>query len=144
MKVVSRIVLVALLGAPISALADGIAAVLYKNPDCHCCEEYAGYLRQNGFEVEVIPTETLPEIKAKYEVPNSLAGCHTTVIGDYVVEGHVPVESVNRLLQEQPTIQGIAVPGMPAGSPGMGGQKTEPLTVYAFSDAESPQIFATH
>lgn len=144
MKIVRQIVLLALLGAPLSALADGIAAVLYKNPDCHCCEEYAGYLSRNGFDVKVVPTEELPKIKEQYEVPNNLAACHTTVIGAYAIEGHVPIESVKRLLQERPAVQGIAVPGMPAGSPGMGGQKTEPLAVYSFATAESPQLFDTH
>lgn len=144
MKILSPIVLTAFFGAPLSAMADGIDATLYKNPDCHCCEEYAGYLREHGFEVEVVPTEALPKIKERYEVPSALAACHTTVIGDYIVEGHVPVESVNRLLEEQASLQGIAVPGMPAGSPGMGGQKTKPLTVYAFATAEPAQIFDTH
>ncbi|WP_416398479.1 DUF411 domain-containing protein [Allohahella sp. A8] len=144
MKIVRQIVLLALLGSPLSALADGIAAVLYKNPDCHCCEEYASYLSQHGFDVKVVPTEALPKIKGQYEVPNNLAACHTTVIGAYAIEGHVPIESVKRLLQERPAVQGIAVPGMPAGSPGMGGQKTEPLAVYTFATAESPQLFDTH
>lgn len=122
----------------------GVAAKLYKNPDCYCCELYAEYLDSNGYEVEVIATDSLPTIKQDLGVPSQLTACHTSVVGGYVLEGHVPVSSVNRLLQEQPQVKGIGVQGMPAGSPGMGGKKTSPLIVYSFDDSEAPQVYETH
>jgi hypothetical protein len=105
-------------------------ATLYKNPTCACCETYADYLRENGFEVAVEATHDLPLIKRQYGVPAPLEGCHTTLVDGYVVEGHVPVRTLLRLLTEKPAIKGISLPGMPAGSPGMFGDKTEPFTIY--------------
>lgn len=144
MKAVKKMLMAALLSLPLPALAGGIAATLYKNPNCGCCEEYAKYLREHGFEVEVVPTHDLVMLKEEHRVPSKLEGCHTTLIGNYVVEGHVPVESINKLLTERPMITGISVPGMPAGSPGMGGKKQGPLTVYYLMDVEKPKVYATH
>jgi hypothetical protein len=110
------------------------AATLYKNPQCGCCEGHADYLRENGFEVTVKPTHDLPLIKRQHEVPGALEGCHTTLIDGYVVEGHVPVSTLLRLLSERPSIKGISLPGMPAGSPGMSGAKAGPFTIYEITD----------
>jgi hypothetical protein len=110
------------------------AATLYKNPQCGCCEGHADYLRENGFEVTVKPTHDLPLIKRQHEVPGALEGCHTTLIDGYVVEGHVPVSTLLRLLSERPSIKGILLPGMPAGSPGMTGAKAGPFTIYEITD----------
>lgn len=142
MNRLKRLILTLALILPASAMAADLAATLYKNPSCSCYEEYAEYLRENGFEVEVVATHDLPMIKKEHSVPQELAGCHTTLIQDYVVEGHVPVESINKLLEEHPMITGISVPGMPMGSPGMGGEKREPLEVYTIS--AEPQVYATH
>jgi hypothetical protein len=143
-KLFKKMLMLTVLSLPLPALAAGIPAKLYKNPNCGCCEEYAKYLRENGFEVEVIATHDMPMIKEEHKVPAKLEGCHTTMIGPYVLEGHVPVESVNKLLAERPLIKGISVPGMPAGSPGMGGQKQGPLTVYYLADTPKPKVYATH
>jgi hypothetical protein len=116
-------------------------ATLYKTPDCGCCEGYAKYLRRNGIDVTTIANHDLPLIRKRHRVPEQLEGCHTTLIGDYVVEGHVPVGPVKRLLSERPAIWGISLPGMPDGSPGMTGMKTEPFVIYAFDD-KSTQVFA--
>jgi hypothetical protein len=124
---------VALSGGPAKA-EEPRAATLYKNPACACCDNYADYLRENGFEVAVEATHDLPLIKRQYGVPTPLEGCHTTLIQGYVVEGHVPVSTIIRLLTEKPAIQGISLPGMPAGSPGMFGEKTEPFTIYEIAD----------
>jgi hypothetical protein len=105
-------------------------ATLYKNPACACCETYADYLRENGFEVAVEATHDLPLLHRQHAVPDALVGCHTTLVDGYVVEGHVPVRTLLRLLTEKPAIKGISLPGMPAGSPGMFGDKTEPFTIY--------------
>lgn len=135
----------AILLSPMPARANtGIRAALYKNPQCSCCEGYADYLRQNGFQVDVTPTNDLAEISRKAGVPAGLEGCHTTFIDGYVIDGHVPVDVVRRLLTEKPAIAGITLPGMPMGSPGMGGTKTEKFVIYALTkDGKAPTIYAT-
>ena len=117
------------------------AATLYKDPQCGCCETYADYLRENGFEVAVKPTPDLPLIKRQYGVPREMNGCHTTLVEGYVVEGHVPVRALLRLLSEKPDIRGISLPGMPAGSPGMSGEKAGPFTIFEFGGNE-PKVYA--
>ena len=114
---------------------------LYKNPQCGCCEGYAAYLREHGFAVTTTPTHELALIRREHGVPEQLAGCHTMIIGDYVVEGHVPIGALNKLLRERPKIRGISLPGMPEGSPGMTGEKSEPFTIYEISDGEE-KVFA--
>jgi len=113
---------------------------MYKTPGCGCCEDYAKYLRQHGFIVTVKPTPNLTQVSRQNGVPEKLAGCHTTMIGGYFVEGHVPVSTINKLLSERPKIKGISLPGMPEGSPGMTGRKTEPFTIYEIS--EDAKVFA--
>ena len=133
----------AILAAPLPALAEPIHALLYKNPQCSCCEGYAAYLRQNGFEVEVKPSNDLAEISSKAGVPADLEGCHTTFIEGYVVDGHIPVDVIRKLLKEKPAIAGITLPGMPVGAPGMGGPKSAPFTIYAVSkDGSAPTVYA--
>ncbi|MDQ0473852.1 DUF411 domain-containing protein [Labrys wisconsinensis] len=130
---------------PVPAVADAAPrATLYKNPQCSCCEGYADYLRRNGFAVEVKPTNDLAEISRKAGVPEDLEGCHTTFIGRYVIDGHVPIDVVRKLLAEKPAIAGITLPGMPAGSPGMVGDKTEKFVIYAVTkDGKAPSVYAT-
>ncbi|ELY20505.1 DUF411 domain-containing protein [Vreelandella titanicae] len=146
MKHWKALAVTSLLAFPVSGLAADISATLYKNPNCGCCAEYAKYLEQNGFDVETIDTHDLVEMKAEYNVPEELHGCHTTVVRDYLFEGHVPVESVTQVLDEKPSIIGLSVPGMPLGSPGMSGEKRGPLEVYAIASqpTDSPDIYATH
>jgi hypothetical protein len=117
--------------------------MLYKNPECDCCEGYAAYLRKHGFTVTVKASNDLAEISRKAGIPPELEGCHTAFIGDYVVDGHVPVEVINKLLTEHPQIKGITLPGMPAGSPGMTGNKAGPFTIYAISQDGTPSVFMT-
>jgi hypothetical protein len=126
------------------ALAEPIHAILYKNPQCSCCEGYAAYLRDNGFDVDVKPTNDLAEISLKAGVPEKMEGCHTMFIDGYVIDGHVPVTIVRKLLSEKPAIAGITLPGMPMGSPGMVGTKTEKFTIYAVTkDGKAPTVYAT-
>jgi len=113
------------------------SATLYKNPQCDCCEDYAQYLRQHGYTVQVTATHDLDAIKARHGVPEALSGCHTTLVGGYVVEGHVPLPVIERLLKERPAIRGISLPGMPAGSPGMTGRKQEQFKIYEISTRPS-------
>ncbi|CCV08368.1 conserved exported hypothetical protein [Mesorhizobium metallidurans STM 2683] len=132
------------IAVPMPAFAATIQAVMYKNPSCSCCESYAAYLEQNGFKVEIKATNDLSRISAGFGVPAQLQGCHSVVIGDYVVDGFVPVDLVKKMLTERPAISGIAMPGMPMGSPGMGGQKTESWKIYAFTkDGKAPTVYAT-
>ena len=120
-------------------------ATLYKNPQCSCCEQYASYLRSNGFTVKVMPTHNLSLIRrqAGINVPEKLEGCHTMFIDKYVVDGHVPLKILDKLLTERPKIRGISLPGMPVGSPGMTGQKAEPFTIYEIGNDVEPRVYAT-
>lgn len=125
------------------ALADSLQATLYKNPQCGCCEGYAAYLRDNGFDVEVKPTNDLAEISRKAGVPEGMQGCHSMFIDGYVVDGHVPVNVVRKLLTEKPAIAGITLPGMPMGSPGMTGTKTGKFVIYTVpKDGKASSVYA--
>ena len=126
-----------------SVRAALIAVTLYKNPECGCCEGYADYLRQHGFEVTSKPTNDLAEISQKARIPADLQGCHSAFIEDYVVDGHVPVEAIENLLAEYPPIKGITLPGMPAGSPGMSGEKIGLFAIYAIGQDGKPSVFMT-
>jgi hypothetical protein len=126
----------------LQAADDPRHVTLYKDPQCGCCEGYAAYLRSNGFDVTVVGTHDLPVLNEKYGVPEGLQGCHISMIGGYVVGGHVPIATVKRLLAEKPAIVGITLPGMPAGSPGMYGEKAGPFTIYEIGKG-SPKIYAT-
>jgi hypothetical protein len=114
----------------VPALAAELATV-YRSPSCGCCEAWVAYLKTKGFDATVVSTDDLGAVKEKMHVPADMQSCHTAVIAGYVVEGHVPVEAIIKLLAERPQIAGIAVPGMPGGSPGMSVPK-EPFTAYAF------------
>ncbi len=93
--------------------------VVTKDPTCGCCTAWAEHLREAGFPVEVVETAEINRVKTRLGVPAALASCHTAEVGGYVLEGHVPAAEVKRLLAERPQAQGLAVPGMPMGSPGM-------------------------
>jgi hypothetical protein len=110
----------------------GVAVALHREEGCSCCAVYADYLRDNGFTVEVNTVDDLGPVRERYHVPEEAVGCHTSVIDDYVVEGHVPVEAIDRLLTERPAVDGISVVGMPMNSPGMGEPDGEPLQVLSF------------
>jgi len=143
MLLASTAMLPAALTARGARAAAPIPVTLYKNPSCTCCEGYAQYLDQNGFKVDVRPTNDLADISRKAGIPADLEGCHTSFIGNYVVDGHVPASTIRKLLHEKPAILGITLPGMPPGSPGMVGDRTGPLTVYAISrDGTPPRVFA--
>jgi len=116
--------------ASAQAADESKKVTLYKNPSCECCEGYADYLRGYGFEVKVVPTHDLPLLGEKYGIPTDLEPCHISLVGGYVVGGHIPVEVINRLLADKPAITGINLPGMPTGTPGMGGKKAAPFTIY--------------
>jgi len=114
----------------------GQKAIVYKSPTCGCCVGYADELKRQGFEVEIIETNDMDSIKSKYGIPADKQSCHTIAIGDYFVEGHVPMEAVEKLLKEKPEITGIGLPRMPSGTPGMPGPKRAPYEVYQVKDGE--------
>lgn len=126
-----------------TALAAGVPAKLYRNPSCLCCDAYAQYLRNNGYDVELIDTTNATSVHQKYAVPERLEGCHTAIIGGYVFEGLVPAEYIKRVIDERRPIKGLSVPGMPVGAPGMPGAKQAPINVYYLDAMSSPRVFAT-
>ena len=93
--------------------------VSYRSASCGCCKKWINHLRANGLEVVDNIVEDLSAIKDQYQIPNDLKSCHSALIANYTIEGHVPIKSIDKLLREKPDIKGIAVPGMPIGSPGM-------------------------
>ncbi len=119
---------------------------VYKSPSCGCCSKWVDHLRSHGFAVRAINTDTIDELKTSRGVPRQVRSCHTALVGGYVVEGHVPAADVQWLLKERPAIVGIAVPGMPIGSPGMevSGRKAQPFNVMAFAKDGSTRVFASH
>jgi hypothetical protein len=121
-----------------SFAAGPTKATLYKNPQCGCCAEYGRYLQKNGFDVQKVESPDLSAVKREHGVPEALEGCHTTLVDDYVVEGHMPVDVIKRLLAERPAIRGIS----PAGSPGMDGEKTAPFIIYEIGESPA-KVYAT-
>ncbi|MDY0251294.1 MAG: DUF411 domain-containing protein [Pseudomonas sp.] len=119
------------------ALATPINATLHKDPNCDCCIEYAHYLEDNGFNVKMIDHANMTSVKQRLGTTQA-ASCHTVEIEGYVVEGHVPVAAINKMLTEQPKIKGLALPGMPMNSPGMGPEKKGSLQVLELDTQGKP------
>lgn len=119
---------------------------MYKNPSCACCADWADHMEESGFLVDVEETGfNLMQVKAEHGVSPNLSSCHTALVGDYVLEGHVPADVVLQLVTEQPDIRGLAVPGMPAGVPGMPdpGPNRAPYEVLAIQHDGSTEVYAT-
>ena len=108
------------------------AMTIYKTPTCGCCSNYAAYVKARGYLVEVVDMDDLSELKRQNDIPEELTSCHTTLIdgGQYFVEGHIPLEVIDRLMEEKPSIKGIGMPGMPHASPGMAGTKEGPFEIF--------------
>ena len=120
---------------------------VYKDPTCGCCEKWVEHLRVAGFVVPVVNSPNMTAIKEKHSVPKQARSCHTGIVNGYAIEGHVPAADIRRLLKERPAgVIGIAVPGMPVGSPGMEvpGAQAQPYTVIAFDKAGHTTVFASH
>ena len=109
---------------------------VFKTPTCGCCYGYVLFLEKEKFKVKQTDMRSLHSIKQKYNIPVEMQSCHTTIMGRYFIEGHVPIEAINKLLKEQPDIDGIALPGMPIGTPGMPGDKDEPYVIYQLTDGK--------
>jgi len=123
---------------------DPSTITVYKSPTCGCCVKWVDHLEAGGLAVEAINVENMSSIKKKNGVPSELASCHTALVDGYVIEGHVPVEDVIRLLEERPDVAGLAVPKMPIGSPGMEGPNPVRYDVLAFSEDGSIHTYASH
>jgi hypothetical protein len=115
---------------------SGLEVTITQSPNCDCCEKYKAYLSEHGVEIETIYTEDLTYKPLLLKMPERLQSCHTMFVGQYFVEGHVPVAALKKLLAEKPAIDGITLPGMPLGSPGMPGEQEEPFIIYALLDGE--------
>ncbi|HMC55517.1 MAG TPA: DUF411 domain-containing protein [Gemmatimonadaceae bacterium] len=147
-----RVASVAALATLMSASAPGASEtvkpthiVVYKDPNCGCCKSWIEHLRKHGFNVAVRDTSDVSGAKRTGRVPERLASCHTAFVNGYVVEGHVPAADIRRMLEEKPKIAGIAVPGMPAGSPGMDmGGPSDRYDVVAFTRDGRTSVFARH
>ena len=123
------------------------AMTVYKSASCGCCTLWVDYARKKGFTVKTVDTEDLATVKREMGVPANLYSCHTVVVGSYLLEGHVPAADVKRLLAQKPKVRGLAVPGMPVGSPGM--EQGPPsgydrYDVIAFTADGKQSVFATH
>ena len=118
---------------PHLALADDMPTIqVFKSPSCGCCSMWVDHLTKNGFRVEAQDVTDLEAVKQMAGVPSHLQACHTAVIDGYTIEGHIPATAIKKLLDERPNVKGLAVPGMPAGSPGMPSSTPEPYDVVAF------------
>lgn len=119
------------------------AVTVHRSPTCGCCGAWADYLRRAGFPVSIINENDLAPVKARAGVPDDLQSCHTAFIEGYVVEGHVPIAAIEKMLAARPDILGIGVPDMPVGSPGMElpGARPEPFKVMSFTKGGGREVF---
>ncbi len=116
---------------------------VYKEATCGCCAKWVDHLRRNGFATTIKNVDDMDPVKARFGVPRQAESCHTAVVGGYVIEGHVPASDIKRLLAERPAVKGLAVPGMPIGSPGMEGVGAKPYNVFSFDAQGRPEVFST-
>ncbi len=119
------------------------AMTVYKSPTCGCCNAWVNHVNANGFNATGQNVSDLSAIKRRFGVPRALESCHTALVGGYVVEGHVPADLVQRMLREKPDAVGIAVPGMPIGSPGMEGGRPEKYDVLLFDKEGRTRVYAS-
>ncbi|NOT25812.1 MAG: DUF411 domain-containing protein [Acidobacteria bacterium] len=140
-------VMVSMSGASAQRQApQGPLVQVYKSPTCGCCANWVKHLQDNGFATRVVEFDDLGDIKAKNQVPRSAQSCHTATVDGYALEGHVPAADVKRLLKERPAVLGLAVPGMPIGSPGMEvpGVKAQAYNVMSFDRKGQLTVYASH
>jgi hypothetical protein len=132
-------------GSSLAGQKGGAVVEVYKTPTCGCCGLWVKHLQQNGFTARVTDMDDLSGLKKKHGVPAKAGSCHTAVVNGYVLEGHVPAADVKRLLIERPAVVGLAVPGMPLGSPGMefGGTK-QPYDVLSFDKTGQTKVFSSY
>ena len=123
---------------------DTLAVATWKTPTCGCCSAWVDYMRKHGYRVSATDVADVGPVKRQHGLPEDMESCHTSLIGGYVVEGHVPVEDIRRMLAERPNIIGIAAPGMPHGSPGMESGIVHKYNVMAIGKDGSKTVWAAH
>jgi hypothetical protein len=147
-RICAGVLLIALVSVsgPTFAQRPAPTVQVYKSPTCGCCANWVTHLQRNGFTTKVTETDNVADIKTKHGVPSRVQSCHTAIVDGYVLEGHVPAADVQRLLRERPAVVGIAVPGMPIGSPGMEvpNMRPQPYDVVAFTKQGELKVFASH
>jgi hypothetical protein len=126
------------------AAAKKPTITVYKDPSCGCCKSWIEHLIRHGYRVDARDTPEMTEIKRTLGVPDRLSACHTAVVNGYLIEGHVPAADIARLLNEKPKVAGLAVPGMPMGSPGMEGPRSQHYQVLSFDKTGKTKVFASY
>jgi hypothetical protein len=150
MRVIHFLVFALLLSAGFAWAEDAqveerVDIVVYRSPTCSCCKKWVEHLKQNNFNVEDIVSDDVQAIKNKYGITREMASCHTAIVNGYVVEGHVPAYDIRTLLKNKPDVVGIAVPGMPGGTPGMEmGGKKDAYQVISFDKKNQHQVFNSY
>ena len=117
---------------------------VYKDPSCGCCKNWIEHLIKHGYGVDAKDTPAMTEVKRTLGVPDALTSCHTAVVNGYLIEGHVPAADIARLLKQKPKVAGLAVPGMPTGSPGMEGPSKQHYQVLSFDKNGKTKVFASY
>jgi hypothetical protein len=130
--------------SPPDASAKKPVITVYKDPSCGCCKNWIEHLIKHGYRVDAKDSPNMTEIKHTMGVPTGLAACHTALVNGYLIEGHVPAADIDRLLVQKPKIAGLAVPGMPMGSPGMEGGTAQRYQVLTFDKSGKTTVFASH
>ncbi len=128
----------------IAVPANATELTVYKSPTCDCCKKWVKHLRANGFKVKAYDVKNVVPYKIKHGVTKALASCHTALVDGYTIEGHVPAVDIKRLLEEKPNVNGLAVPGMPIGTPGMEGRRKEAYDVLTFDASGKTAVFSRH
>jgi len=151
MKVLNIFLVIALLVFNAGIKAETLSAdkpidiVVYRSPTCECCGKWLEHMKKNNFNIKDIVTDDVQAIKKKYGVPEAMASCHTAIVDGYVIEGHVPANDIMKLLKTKPKIVGIAVPGMPSGTPGMEmGDRKDSYNVMSFDKENHYEIFNSY
>ncbi len=132
------------IAATVRLRAAGTQINVFKVRTCGCCGRWVEHLRANGFDVKVQEVEDTTEYHRKYGIPERLQSCHTAVVEGYAIEGHVPAADIQRLLKERPKAKGLAVPGMPAGSPGMEASGSQAYSVLIFDEKGQSSVYQNH
>ena len=130
--------------SPGDAPAKKPVITVYKDPSCGCCKNWIAHLIKHGYRVDAKDSPNMTEIKRTLGVPTGLTACHTALVNGYLIEGHVPAADIDRLLAQKPKVAGLAVPGMPAGSPGMEGASAQRYQVLTFDKSGKTTVFASH
>lgn len=124
--------------------ANATVVTVYKSPTCGCCKEWIKHMQANGFSVKTVDVNNVNPYKLENGISFTLASCHTALVDGYAVEGHVPATDIKRMLKERPAIRGLAVPGMPAGSPGMEQGNKDHYNVFSFDKAGAISVYASY